>query len=295
VTASYLVPRTLAEAEIVLTAPPAGLLVLAGGTDVMVRNREALRERPVLDVTRVAELSVVALEGDTLVLGAGVTYGRCLTDPLIRRAAPLLGEVARRFASPAIRHAATLGGNVVNASPAADGVAALWAMDAVVDAWTPAGRRQHPVDLVVVGPGRVALPAGSLVTGLRLPVAADGEGAAFYKLVNRAHPEHPMAISVASVAVRLRLDDAGCVTLARVVLGAVAPTPVRAAAAEAVLVGHRPGPGRLEAAAAAAAEAARPIDDVRASAAYRRDVLPALARVALERAATRAQGRAPRG
>src|SRR5262249_50072148 len=157
----------------------------------------------------------IALDGEELLLGAGVTYTDCLTHPLVARACPLLVRVAERFASPQVRNVATVGGNVANASPAGDGVAALWALDARVDALTPAGPVSRPMVDVVRGRGRLELPAGSLLTGFRLPVAAPGEGAAFYKLVNRAWPEHPMAISVASVAARLRLDAGGRVALAR--------------------------------------------------------------------------------
>jgi CO/xanthine dehydrogenase FAD-binding subunit len=284
----YHVPRTPDEAHRVIRAAPPGLLVLAGGTDLLVRAREAVRDRPVLDVTRLAELTRIAREGDTLILGAAVTYATCLTEPVIGRAAPLLAEVAARFASPPIRNVATLGGNIANASPAGDGVAALLALDAEVDAWTADGARRLAITDVVTGPGRLGLPAGSVLAAVRIPVAVPEEGQAFYKLVNRAYPEHPMAISVASVAVRLRLDADGKVALARIVLGAVAPTPVRAPAAEAVLVGEAPTAERVTAAAAQVTQAARPIDDDRASADYRRAVLPAVARVALERAVERA-------
>jgi CO/xanthine dehydrogenase FAD-binding subunit len=170
---------------------------------------------------------------------------------------------------------------VANASPAGDGVAALWALEARVEAITPAGVVVRSLDEVVLGPGRLALPPGSVLTGFRVPVCARGEGQAFAKLVNRAWPEHPMAISVASVAVRLRLDAAGRATLARVVLGAAAPTPVRAPSAEAALEGHVVSAERLPDAARRAPEAARPIADVRASADYRRDVLSPLVMAAL--------------
>src|SRR5262245_36429656 len=238
---TYRVARSLAEVGAVLAEGRSDLLVMSGGTDLQVRARDAAGRRPVLDVARVAELRRIERDGPDLVLGAAVTYAECHTDPRIRAAAPLLACVAERFASPQIRNVATLGGNVANASPAGDGVAALWALDAHVEALTPAGPASRPIADVVRGPGRLDLPGGSLLTGFRLPVAATGEGAAFYKLVNRAWPEHPMAISVASVAARLRLDGGGRVALARVVLGAVAPTPVRAAEAEPALPG--PGPG----------------------------------------------------
>ncbi len=133
----------------------------------------------------------------------------------------------------------------------------------------------------MIGPGRLALPPASVLTAFRVAARVPGEGSGFYKLVNRAQPEHPMAISVASVAARVRLDPDGRVGLVRLVLGAVAPTPIRAADAEGLLAGASPTPERVEAAARAVAATARPIDDVRASAEYRRAVLPALARAAL--------------
>jgi CO/xanthine dehydrogenase FAD-binding subunit len=281
---TYHVARSLAEVEATLSRPGPPPLILAGATDLMVRARERVASEDVLDVAAVPELRRVALDGETLVLGAGVTYTDCLTDPLIAWTCPLLVRVAARFASPQIRHAATLGGNVANASPAADGVAALWALDARVDAFTPGGLVSRPIAEVVQGPGRLGLSAGSLLTAFRVPVAVPGEGAAFYKLVNRAWPEHPMAISVASVTARLRLDPEGRVVLARVVIGAVAPTPARVPAAEAELLGHAPDPARIAGAARRTTDAAHPIADVRASADYRRDVLPALARAALDSA-----------
>ena len=247
---------------------------------------------PVLDVSRVPELRRVELDGTDPVVGAGVTYADCLEHPLIRRACPLLVQVAERFASPQIRNMATVGGNVANASPAGDGVAALWALDARVEALTPGGAVTRPIDEVVRGPGRLGLPPGSVLTALRIPTAPAGEGSGFYKLVNRAWPEHPMAISVASVAARLRLA-AGRVALVRVVLGAVAPTPVRATAAEAALLDRPPEASRIAAAARLVAEAARPIADLRGSAGYRRDVLPALAVAALEVALGGCDGTGP--
>jgi CO/xanthine dehydrogenase FAD-binding subunit len=278
---SYRVARSLAEVASAVTDGSPDLLVMAGGTDVQVRARDAVRGRPVLDVARVAELRRVERDETDLVLGAAVTYAECLADPRIRTAAPLLARVAERFASPQIRAVATLGGNVANASPAGDGVAALWALDARVDALTPDGPVTWPIEQVVVGPGRLGLPAGSVLTGFRVPVRVACEGQGFYKLVNRAWPEHPMAIAVASAAVRLVFDAAGRVRLARVVLGAVAPTPVRATRAEALLEGRPATPEIQAEAAAGVVDAARPVTDLRATEWYRRQVLPTIAAAAL--------------
>jgi CO/xanthine dehydrogenase FAD-binding subunit len=290
---AYHAPRSLDALVAAVRGGAPAPRVLAGGTDLLVRERAAVREGPVLDVTRVPELRRVVREGDVLVLGAAVTYAECLVDPAIRTSAPLLARVAERFASPQIRAVATLGGNVANASPAGDGVAALWALEAHVEAVTAAGPVAWPIDRVVTGPGRLGLPAGSVLTGFRVSIRAPREGQAFVKLVNRAWPEHPMAISVASAAVRLRLDEDGRVTLARVVLGAVAPTPVRAVGAERVLVGAVPDRPALRRAAEAAPAAARPISDLRATAGYREAVIPALVVRALERAAAEAVAGGP--
>jgi CO/xanthine dehydrogenase FAD-binding subunit len=222
-----------------------------------------------------------------------VTYAECLTDPVIRGACPLLAEVAERFACPQIRSVATLGGNVANASPAGDGVVALWALDARVEALAPGGAVSCPIEEVVVGPGRLGLPPRSVLTAIRVPVRAAGEGTAFYKLVNRAWPQHPLAISVVSVAARVRLDAEGRVELVRLSMGAVGPTPLRARAAEARLLGREPVPGAVAEAARLASEAARPISDVRASAGYRRDVLPALVETALGAALAAARATGP--
>ncbi len=281
---AYRVLRTLAEAEAALVGAAGDTLLIAGGTDLMVRAHPAVRDHALLDVAQVDELRRITLTAGELILGAGITYTECLTEPVIRRACPLLTAVAARFASPQIRNVATLGGNVANASPAGDGVAALWALDAVVDALTPAGAVRLPIDAIVVGPGRLGVPPRSILTAFHVPAAEPGDGSAFYKLVNRAWPEHPMAISLASVAARVRLDAEGRVTLARVVLGAVAPTPVRAAPSEAALVGHAPTAALIARAAALATRAASPVSDVRAAADYRRDVLPALVTTALEAA-----------
>jgi carbon-monoxide dehydrogenase medium subunit len=212
---------------------------------------------------------------------------------LIRTACPLLVQVAERFASPPIRAVATLGGNVANASPAGDGVAALWALDAEVEALTREGRHLRPIEDVVLGPGRLGLPDGSVITAFRVPARRAGEGAAFRKLVNRAWPEHPMAISVASVAVRLSLAPDGRIGQARLVLGAVAPTPVRACRAEGIVMSEIAWPDRLAEAARAASEVARPISDVRAAVGYRRQVLPALVAEALESALAEARTAEP--
>jgi len=281
---AYHLARTLAEVEAVLATTDGDVLIFAGGTDLMVRARDRVRADTVIDVGDVAELRRITLTAGELTLGAGVTYTECLTDPVIQRACPLLTRVAERFASPQIRNVATLGGNIANASPAGDGVAALWALDATIEAITPGGLLRLPIRDVVLGPGRLGLPPRSVLTAVRVPAAVPREGAAFYKLVNRARPEHPMAISVASVAARIRVDAGGRVKVARLVLGAVAPTPVRASAAELVLVGRVPTPAVVADAAGAVVDAARPISDVRAEATYRRDVLPALAATAVDAA-----------
>ncbi len=293
--ARYCLAGSLGEAVAALGHGPPDVLLLAGGTDVMARARDRVRGASVVDVSRLPELRGIARDGADLVVGAGVTWEECRVDPQVAADAPILAEVAARFASPQIRAVATLGGNVANASPAGDGVAALWALEARVEALTPEGPAVRGLEEVVAGPGRLALPRGSLLVGFRVAARAPREGQAFYKLVNRAWPEHPMAIAVASVAARVRLDDGGQVTLARIVLGAVGPTPLRVPEGEAGLLGRRPAAWDLRAIGRAARAAARPISDLRATAAYRAAVLPALVAAALARAAAHAGAPLPDG
>ena len=178
--------------------------------------------------------------------------------------------------SPAIRHLATVGGNLCNASPAADLSPVLLVLDAEVGIVGPAGARRLPLDRFFRGPGQTALAEAELLVWLEFPRKHAGWIVRYERLdVRRA-----MDIAIAGVAVALRRDG-GRVAEARLALGAVAPTPLRVPAAEAALVEGGLGPAAIERAAELAMAASRPIGDVRATAEYRREMVGALVRRAL--------------
>jgi CO/xanthine dehydrogenase FAD-binding subunit len=245
----------------------------------MVHLRQPQRgKRPpaVVNVKRIPGLTVIDVRAEAIRLGALTTLTALTEHPVIAAEYPVLPFTARYMGSPAIRHLATVGGNLCNASPAADLPPVLLVLDAEVGIVGPAGERRLPLDRFFRGPGQTALAEGELLTWVEVPRKHAGWILRYERLdVRRA-----MDIAIVGVALALRRDGAR-VTEARLALGAVAPTPPRVPDAEAALVA-----GGLQAAAVArAAELAmaapRPIGDVRATAEYRREMVGALVRRAL--------------
>jgi carbon-monoxide dehydrogenase medium subunit len=269
---------SLLQAATLLAENPEACL-LAGGTDLLVDLRERRRSaRLLVDVSGLPELQGIAEEDGCLRLGGGVTVAALLASPLVAARAPALRQAAGDFADYLTRNKATLGGNLANASPGADLVVPLLALDAEVVLGGPAGERTVPLDAFVLGPRRTALGPGELVRAVRVPPAGGGQSWAKLGL-KQGGP-----IAVVSVAARVERDPAGRCRAARRALGAVAPRPFRAAAAEAALAGEPVTAERLARAADLAAAAARPISDVRGEADYRQAMVRALAHRALEAA-----------
>jgi len=276
----YLAPTRLAPALAAL-AQPGGATVLAGGTDLMPQGR-AGKVRPahtLLNIRRVEGLDGVALEADALVLGALVTVATLQSHPWVREHAPLLAEAADHFASAQVRNAATLGGNLCNASPAGDTAPALLALDAEVELSALAGdgtvtTRRLPLDGFFTGPGRTQRQPGELLTAVRVPLGSGARLGRFFKSGTRP----ALDISAVAIAFAATRDAQGRLAGVRLVLGAVGPTPLRARRAEALLEGRVVDAALADAAAEAAAAEATPIDDVRASAWYRRELVRNLTR-----------------
>jgi CO/xanthine dehydrogenase FAD-binding subunit len=210
------------------------------------------------------------VEDGALRVGGGVTVGELLASPLVAERAPALHQAARDFADYLTRNKATLGGNLANASPGADLVVPLLALDARVALASDGRERTLALDEFLVGPRRTAIRPGELIRAVAVPVS--GGRQSWYKLGLKRGG----AIAVVSVAIRLGVDAAGRCATARSALGAVAPRPFRAAAAEAALVGGPLSPERIAQAAALAASAARPITDVRGGSDYRTAMVRAL-------------------
>jgi CO/xanthine dehydrogenase FAD-binding subunit len=279
-----LVPRSLDAAVAALAEHP-DALVLAGGTDLMV-EANASRHRfadgdTVVAVNRVPELRSWTHDpaARTVRLGAGVTYAELAAHPLAALL-PALAQAARTVGSPQIRNAATIGGNLATCSPAGDGLPVLSALDAVVELQGPAGRRELAVGEFMTGVKRTARHPDELITAVTVPVLDGWQG--YVKVGIR----NAMVIAIAGAC--LAVD--GPTRSIRLALGSVAPTIVRAAEAEAYASSTVDWDARSVADAAThqfgrlAAAATRPIDDHRASAAYRRHAVAVLARRLLRRA-----------
>lgn len=253
---------------------------VAGATDLLPLVR-AGRWRPslVVDITRLDELRYIRPAAGGLEIGTLTTQADLMRSPLVRERAAVLAEAAGRVAGPQVRARATLGGNICTASPAADTVPALLVLEAEAVILLPAGERRLPLSEFLIGPGQTALGPGELLKGVWIPALSSGAGMAFEKLGKRK----ALTISVVNAAALLTVEG-GRIQQARLALGAVAPTVVRCPASEMALLGLEPGEALFARAAARVQEAIRPIDDVRASAAYRRAAAEALAQRTLLRA-----------
>lgn len=273
-------PATLDDALAALAAPGRRARVVAGGTDLMIElDRRVGGEVDVLvDITRIPGLDSVSLDDGRVRLGALVTHNRAATDPVVLAHAPLLAQACIEVGSPALRNRATIVGNLVTASPANDTISALAALDAEVIIASVRGIRRVPLAAFHLGVRRTVLEADELVTEVTFPALPSTARSVFVKLGLR----RAQAISVVHVALVCDLADDATVRDARIALGSVAPTIVRAAAAEAALVGSALTPDTIAAGAALAAEAATPIDDLRSGAAYRSDGVEIMVRRGLE-------------
>jgi CO/xanthine dehydrogenase FAD-binding subunit len=260
----------LAESLEVMGRHGAGAVPLAGGTDVVPHARARRIERGVLlDISRVDELRGVEFAVGFATIGSLVTAAQLAESHDVVRAFPSLAAAAGSLGSPQVRNRATVGGNVVNASPAADLALALTALDAEVVLASSAGRRTLPLDGFFVGPGLTRRSPDELVVGFRVPVRPEVR-AVFTKVGLR----RSLACALVNLSVVVvPADDGRSCTAAAIALGAVAPVCFRARRAESMLVRRDVDADVFANVAAAAADEARPISDVRGSAAYRRHLV----------------------
>ncbi len=277
----YTAPRTLDEALSVLKDAREGWHVLSGGTNLVVEIRDRKKAPDVVvDISYIDSLKYIREEGGKIKIGARTSVEGLLRSEVIREKAGVLYECALNFAGPPIRNRATVAGNIVDASPAADCAPPLQALNAMVVLKSAGGERRVPVSDFVVNVRKTVRKENELVTEIEFDPIEKGSGYGYYKLGRRK----AMAISVVSAAVVLHMDNGTC-RQAGVSLGAVAPTPIRVSKAESLLSG-KPAPdektvaecGRL------AAEAATPIDDIRASAEYRKLMCDVLTRRMINKA-----------
>jgi carbon-monoxide dehydrogenase medium subunit len=242
--------------------------VVAGGTNFIPDLREG-SERPkvVVDLGGLKNLAYVKEANGKIRIGALTTIADILKSALIRKKAPVLWAACYQFAGPVVRNRATLGGNLVDASPAADSAIPLLALKAQVKLRGLNGQRSLALTDFFKAYRKTAIKSGEILTEVVFPVPARGSRYGYRKLGRR----NAMAISVASVAVVLTMKGKTC-TDSAIAMGAVAPTPIRIEKAEALLKGEKVDAELARQCGETAAKCIRPIDDIRASAQYRRTV-----------------------
>jgi len=283
----YVAPRTLAGVYGHL-GNGKGIALIAGGTDLIIQLRESRRScNQVVDIKHVPELTSVNITSAGLLeIGAAVPLAQLYEDAEIRRRWPALIDAASIIGGIQVQGRASLGGNLCNASPAADSPPALMVLGATLRVGSASGSREIPVADLFVGPGRNALQPGELLLQIVVPPMAAHSGAFYHRFT----PRNEMDIAVASAGAWLQLSpDGGRIEAARVAIGAVAPTPLAVPAAAEALAGQAPGDAAFARAGEAAAAAARPITDMRGSAAQRRHLVKVLTQRALQGALQRAR------
>lgn len=281
---NYFQPTSL-EAALELLAEHPGARLLSGGTDLLVELGRGVRPtKTLIDLTRIAELRYLRAEQGQIALGALATHNDIIAAAACRAGALPLAQASLEVGAPQIRARATVAGNLVTASPANDTITALMALDAELCLISREGERIVPLAQFYQGVRRTILAPGELLREIRLPALSSKRRGIFLKLGLR----RAQAIAVINVAVVVELaEERATAPLvdARIALGCVAPTIVRASAAEAALRGAELNAEVCARAASLAGEAISPIDDLRGSAAYRREAVAALVKRALTRLA----------
>ncbi|MEE9263747.1 MAG: xanthine dehydrogenase family protein subunit M [Vicinamibacteria bacterium] len=270
----YTAPETLEEVTDLLAEGYA--LMFAGGTDVMPQTRSGVREfQPYLiNIARVAGIRGISREGSSIRIGALTTLTDILESALLKEHAPVLVAAADCFASGQVRNSATLGGNLCNASPAADMAIPLLLLDAEVELQSGA-RRCVPLSDFFLGPGKTWLNPTEILTHVRFDAPPDGFRARFVKFGVRP------ALDISVVSVGVAGVENAVFGITRVAFGAAAPTPLRGEKTEAFLEGRLLDEDTIAAAAGIAQEEVSPISDVRGSAWYRRELVRTLTERAL--------------
>lgn len=281
----YAAPDTIDEAVGLLAAANGSGRVLAGGTDLLVQLRAGVAKPGIIvDVKKIAEMTTIVEDGGAFRVGAAVSGAVIGEHEALRTAWPGVVEAINLIGSTQVQGRASPGGNLCNASPAADSVPAMVAAGATVTIQGPKGRRELPVEKLASGPGRTTLEQGEIVVSFTLPKRPKTSGDAYLRLI----PRTEMDIAVVGCGVSLTMDGDTC-TAARVGLGAVAPTVMLVADAGKALVGSKLDAGALEEAAAACRAACNPIDDKRGTIVYRTKIAGVLLKRAVAIAAERAR------
>jgi carbon-monoxide dehydrogenase medium subunit len=281
----YEAPKTLEAAVALLAGASGQARVLAGGTDLLIQMRGGRVEPElIVDIKGIPEMTSVVAENGAYRFGAAVPCMALVENKEFGKVWPGLVDGANLIGSIQVRGRATVGGNLCNASPAADTVPAMMAAGAKASIIGPKGRREVPIEEVATGPGKTSLAKGEIVASFLLPKRAPRSGDAYLRFI----PRTEMDIAVVGAGVNLTLDEKGVCTHARVAIGAVAERALMVPDAAAALIGTKVDADAWKRMAAAVSAACRPIDDKRGTKDYRIKVAGVLAK----RAAKIAQSRA---
>jgi len=267
----YLTPTSISEAISLHENYGNQAQYIAGGTDVMVKIKEGkISPQYVISLRHLQGLDHIIYEKGELTIGAMVTHRMLELSPTIRKEFPILIDAVENIGSVQIRNVATIGGNIVNAVPSADGAIPLVTLGAEVRVIGPKGKRAMALEDFFIGPGKTLLKSGEILVEFVIPKLPPHTGTAYWKHTRRAAMELP----ILGVAVLISLDDdMQTCTEAKIGMGVVAPTPMRAKNAEAILKGKKVDEEILKKAGKAAAEECKARDSIRGKAWYRRDMV----------------------
>jgi carbon-monoxide dehydrogenase medium subunit len=281
----YLRPTNLDETLGYLSSYAGKSKVLAGGTDlVLLLQQGIMKPTHIIDISYVPELSYIREEDGHLRIGAATKMRDIEISTLVRKKIPMLAEASQLVGEIGVRNIATIGGNLVNASPAADSAPPLLVLDASLKVRKAGTERTIRLNDFFVHVKKTVLAPDELVTEVKVPIPPPRSGGAFFRLAKRGGN----IISIVSAAAFLVMGGNVC-SLARVAMGSVAPTPIRIKSAEKALEGAEPTEEKIRTAAQNACDEITPISDIRASAEYRKDTSRVFVRKAIQEALKRAK------
>ena len=282
----YTAPDTVEAAVALLGGAEGDARVMAGGTDILVQlHAELIDPDLIVDIKNIPELRSIAEEAGGFRVGAAVTSMELVDHEAFNAAWPGVVEGVALIGSVQVQGRATMGGNLCNASPAADSVPPLIAAEAVAAIVGPGGPREVPVEDIITGPGQTSLAQGEILVSFLFPPRAPHSGDCYMRLT----PRTEMDIAVVAVGINLTLDDTGTCVAARVALGAVAPTPLLVAQAADALIGSKVDDAAMAKLATAASLACHAISDKRGTKLYRIKTVGVIARRVAEKALERAR------
>ena len=283
---AYYRPRTISELKEHLSQ--SGARVLAGGTDIIPKMRQGKFSAPILiDTSGIDSLHFIEDLGNEIVLGALITHQEIVDSPLLSNVNPGLIKATESIGCVQTRSRGTLGGNIANASPAADTIPPLLTFDASVLLQSLTGERRLALEDFIKGPGETDLQTGEFIHSVIFSPLKGRWGSDFIKVGKR----NGMAISVVNVSAAVVLDDEGLFKDVRIALGAVAPVVMRLRKSEEFLLGKKPAPAIYDRAAEVSQEEIRPISDIRSSEGYRLHSAGVILRRVLESTVEQARGR----